>query len=146
MLVAASVVFLYYSIWTLLMVCRIPSPVLLPETYAHCPALRRLGPSSPERLPSARLGYPYSRHPYPLGLSRCGIFLERCHDSKQQEESSKSEGGRKEEGLRPFYRGRQHSRSRTLVKRVTVRVREVQIGLKKLWPWKSRRHARGLWM
>ena len=89
MLVAASVVFLYYSIWTLLMVCKIPCPVLLPETNAQYAALRRLGPSSPERLPSSSLGYSHPRHPYPLGLGRCGILLERGHDSKQQEESSK---------------------------------------------------------
>jgi hypothetical protein len=89
MLVAASVVFLYYSIWTLLMVYTIPLPALLSETNAQCAALCRLGPSSPEHLPSSSLGYPHPRHPYPLGLSRCGILLERGHDSKQQEESSK---------------------------------------------------------
>ncbi|KAK7965295.1 dolichyl-phosphate mannosyltransferase polypeptide 2- regulatory subunit [Apiospora saccharicola] len=39
MLLAASFVFIYYSIWTLLMV------------RPKIPALRRLGPPPPERLP-----------------------------------------------------------------------------------------------
>jgi hypothetical protein len=101
MLVAASVVFLYYSIWTLLMV-RVANGrntvlrVML--TLAHA-ALRRLGPSTAKLLPPARLGCPYTCHPRPAGLCRCGYLPEHCHDPKQQEEGCQGQGGREEEGL-----------------------------------------------
>jgi len=69
------------------------------DSNALCVALCRLGPSSPEHLPSSSLGDPHTCHTYSPGLRCCGIFLECGHDPKQQEEGSQGEGGRKEEGV-----------------------------------------------
>jgi hypothetical protein len=104
MLVAASVVFLYYSIWTLLMVCMPCIPFRL-YSNALFLALCRLGPSSPEHLPSSSLGYPHTCHTYSPGLSCCGILLERGHDPEQQKEGSQGKGRWKEEGVRGVIKG-----------------------------------------
>ena len=89
MLVAASVVFLYYTIWTLLMVIdSLPSSsgLLSQLTSVHVPALCRLRPPPPKLLPPACLGHPHPRHPRPPRLRR-RWFIPVCgHDSQQQEE------------------------------------------------------------
>lgn len=113
MLVAASVVFLYYSIWTLLMVRLLPAllHILTQKDDLSDPphaktALRRLGSPPPELLPPACLGHPHTRHPYPPWMRRCRIFLERCHDQEQQEEGRKGKGRRRqEEGVKPKSEG-----------------------------------------
>ncbi|KAH8166152.1 hypothetical protein CIB48_g2084 [Xylaria polymorpha] len=81
MLVAATVVFLYYSIWTLAMVRTYDSPLSpsLPRTPGATnqspSALRRPRPSAPQLLPAARVGHPHTRDPDPTGSAVVGSFL-----------------------------------------------------------------------
>ena len=98
MLVTASVVFLYYTIWTLLMVRR---HVLcdLDRMLTPYVAICRRRPSSPERIPPSSLGHSNSRHPHPPGLSCCRFIPGHGYDSEQQKESSQSEGSWEEEGI-----------------------------------------------
>lgn len=81
MLVAASVVFLYYTIWTLLMVRgHIFSTDLCWKLTTGFLALRRFGSSSPKHLPSASLGYSHPRHSYSPGIGRSGLIFECGYD------------------------------------------------------------------
>src|SRR3954465_15173024 len=100
MLVAASVVFLYYSIWTLLMV-RTTSAIsrLCQMLTSQSTALRRLRSPSTEHLPSSSVGYPHPSYPYSLSLRGGRLVSQRGYDSKQQEESSQGKGSWKEEGV-----------------------------------------------
>lgn len=102
MLVAATVVFLYYSVWTLLMV-RYPSaspsppPSALTAVFLPLPALCRLGPPPPKLLPPTRLGNPHPRHPHPRRFRRRRVVPQRRHDPQQQEEGRQGQGGGQEE-------------------------------------------------
>jgi len=96
MLIAATTIFTYYTIWTLLMVCAFR----LYEFYVclHYPsALCRRGPPSAESLPSSRLGHPHPRHSHSTGLNCGGLILGHGHDQKQQEEGGKGASGCGEE-------------------------------------------------
>lgn len=112
MLLAASVVFLYYTFWTLFMVLYITPITLLPNsqtqlslTTAFPPALRRRRPPPPELLPAPRVGHPHPRHPRPARVRRGGLVPQRRHDQEQQEEGGQGQGCRgQEEGVneRPY--------------------------------------------
>lgn len=100
MLLVASVVFLYYTIWTLFIVCSSrPCPTIHhPPLPRNTPltnsvtAIRRRRPPTPRSFSSPRLGDPYPRDSHPRGY-RCGRQLpERCHDQEWEEEGGEGEG------------------------------------------------------
>lgn len=100
MLVAASVVFLYYTIWTLLMVTPLhPSFPLSQLTRNQKQALRRLGPPAPKLLPAPRLGDPHPRDPAAVGLGRGRLLPQRRHDPQQPQEGGQG-GGQQEKGVK----------------------------------------------
>lgn len=81
MLVAASVVFLYYTVWTLLMVRKHFNASRQDETLTQqTVALRRLEPPPSEHLPTSSLGYPNPCYPHPPWLSCRRFIPERGHD------------------------------------------------------------------
>src|SRR6266480_2140573 len=92
MLIVATAVFVYYTIWTLLMVrllivlLGIEKRFLISHT-ALC--RRRSSPTFP--LPATRMGNPYPSHPHPHGHSRRRVIPLVCHDSKQQKEGIEGE-------------------------------------------------------
>lgn len=92
MLIIASTVFLYYTVWTLLMVnltCIRTSDSCFFLTYD--PALRRRFASRPKPLSPARLGHSDPSHP-PASRRRGGWQLPQyCHDSKQPQEGTEGE-------------------------------------------------------
>ena len=101
MLIAASIVFLYYTIWTLLMVQLFYSSSKLPLHANKCPsALCRLRPPAPKCLPPSRLGYSHSRHSNPPGFSHRRILLECGYDPKQSKTSSQGKGRWEEESIK----------------------------------------------
>ena len=99
MLIVATAVFLYYTIWTLLMVWDSSSflPVADPVAADTLPAIRRRGPPTPQPLPTPRVGYPHPGHPHTTWVCRCWFILVRGHDKEQQEEGIEGEAG--EEGI-----------------------------------------------
>jgi hypothetical protein len=106
MLVAASVVFLYYTIWTLLMV-RIR---LLPSASEHEAndsnlAICRLGSCPTEPIPSASLGNQNSRYSHTIGFCCGGIVFKCGYDSKQQEAGREGQSCYEEEGIRGWHTG-----------------------------------------
>lgn len=116
MLVASSVVFLYYTIWTLLMVSPLcgpplpprPPPSTTPSPIRHRPthplshlpsvqpptnpypppkpALRRLRPPPPAILPPPRLGDPHPRDPSLARVRRGRLLPQRGDDPQQPQE------------------------------------------------------------
>ena len=94
MLVAATAVFVYYTIWTLLMVHCTPSSA----SYRHCltllTAFRRRLPSLTITLPSSSLGHPDTSHSHPSRWSGRGKLLIRRDDQKQQEEGIEGAKGK----------------------------------------------------
>lgn len=94
MLTVATVVFAYYTIWTLMMVCASFCSLLISRKHAKdVVAIRRRRSSSPSALPTTRLGYPHPSHPHPAGLSSRRLVLVRGHDQEQQKEGAQSEAG-----------------------------------------------------
>jgi hypothetical protein len=100
MLVAASVVFLYYTIWTLLMV-RIVffSSASNHEANDMDLAICRLGSCPTESIPSASLGNQDSRYSHTVGFCCGGIVFKCGYDSKQQEAGCEGQSRHEEEGL-----------------------------------------------
>ena len=86
MLVLASVVFLYYTTWTLLMVpppcpcCPRASQLPTPRLQVPLIAIRRQRTPSTRLLPTSGVGYPDTGHPDTLGLGGRGQLLERGYD------------------------------------------------------------------
>jgi hypothetical protein len=111
MLVAATVVFLYYTIWTLIMVSESIHCSVFCLLTTSISAFRRRWSSTPKLLSSTSLGYSNPRHPHPLGFGCCWFVLERCNDQKQSKEGGKGKIGWKKEGIRdttlPLGGGRQ---------------------------------------
>ncbi|KAM3068786.1 Dolichol phosphate-mannose biosynthesis regulatory protein [Clarireedia jacksonii] len=100
MLVAASVVFLYYTIWTLLMVrTGLTSSASNHEANILDLAICRLGSCPTEPVPSTSLGNQNSRYPHTIGLCCCGIVFERGNDSKQQEAGCEGQSCYEEKGV-----------------------------------------------
>ncbi len=89
MLIVATVVFLYYTVWTLLMVRRAPSPYVSNAPIAIC----RRRPPSARALSSARLGHQDSGHPHSPGRRRGWLVLVAGHDTEQPQEGSEGEAG-----------------------------------------------------
>lgn len=89
MLIIASTVFLYYTIWTLLIVCHILQSHIL-FLLIFCTAVRRRLASRPIPFPTARLGNPNTRHI--VTGRRCGGWelLERRDDTEQSQEGCQS--------------------------------------------------------
>ena len=86
MLTLASIVFLYYTIWTLL---TVRSPSSLTFTRLETPQLttlnstalhRRRQPSRPQILPASSLGYPHPGHIAIVGRGGSWEFSERGYD------------------------------------------------------------------
>jgi len=79
MLLVATAVFGYYTIWTLLMVrlrpAKSPQPRINP-----CAALCGRGPCTPLSLPSAGVGHSHTRHTHPLWYRPGRFFSVACHD------------------------------------------------------------------
>jgi len=99
MLLAATAIFLYYTAWTLLMVC-IPELVTFQSLLTRMIAFRRPGPPSPRHLSSTCLGHSHPRYPGPPRL-RCGGHLHRhCDDQQQQEEGRQGQGCGEKEDLK----------------------------------------------
>lgn len=94
MLLVASVVFLYYTIWTLFIVCSSPSPPPPTTTTltAYVTAIRRRRPSAPRSFSSARLGDSYPGDSHPRGHRGGRQLLERRHDQERAEEGGEGEG------------------------------------------------------
>src|SRR5690242_5586971 len=104
MLIAATAIFVYYTVWTLFMVRKdlplndIPSPADLNFHYEANSfiALRRRGPRPALALPPPRLGH---THPcdsdHPLHHGRRLVPL-RCYDKEQPQEGTQ---GPAEEGI-----------------------------------------------
>ena len=93
MLVVATAVFVYYTIWTLLMVC-----LLIREQkrllICHAALCRRWSsPTFP--LPTTRMGNSYPSHPHTDGHRRRRVIPLVCHDSKQQKEGVEGEAATK---------------------------------------------------
>lgn len=93
MLLVASAVFLYYTIWTLFIVCSSPTNVLFSLSTANSvTAIRGRRPPTPRPFPSPRLGDSYSCDSHPRG-HRCGRQLpERGYDQEWEEEGCEGEG------------------------------------------------------
>lgn len=92
MLILASTVFAYYTVWTLLMVRNFksfPQPTYKPSNKIT-PALRRRLPPNPVPLPTPRLGHPHPRHPPAARRRRGRKFPQRSHGTKQSQESGQS--------------------------------------------------------
>jgi hypothetical protein len=85
MLIIASTVFLYYTIWTLLIVGLILQshypPLLMPSI-----AIRRRLTSRPISLPTSRLGDPNTCDSATIRRCRCWELLERGDDTEQPQE------------------------------------------------------------
>lgn len=95
MLIVATTVFLYYTIWTLLMVHYLSSPVsmLLRLLTFGSPALRRLVAPLSIALPPSCLGHPSPCHSHP-GRRCCGwLFPVPHHDQEQPPKGSQSSKG-----------------------------------------------------
>lgn len=102
MLLVASAVFLYYTIWTLFIVCSssngsrsalsLESSILYPAPTNSVIAIRGRRPPTPRPFPPPRLGNPYPRDPHPCGHRRGRQFLERGHDQEREEEGCEREG------------------------------------------------------
>jgi hypothetical protein len=101
MLILASAVFAYYTVWTLLMVLN-PSPTQPYPTLTSPPieanetlptALRRRLARDPIPLPAPRLGHPHPRHPAAARRRRGGQFPQRGHGAEQSQESGQSGQG-----------------------------------------------------
>lgn len=91
MLVVATAVFVYYTVWTLLMVrylARIQSAV----SHTHL-AIRRRLTSITISLPSSGLGHQDPRHLDPSWRSSRGELLIASDDQEQQEEGVEGEAG-----------------------------------------------------
>lgn len=92
MLIVATAVFVYYTVWTLLMVSQFPA-----LSHVHIlisgAALRRRWPPTALALPTPRMGHPHPCYPHPHGHRSRRIFPVFRHDSKQQEEGIEGEAG-----------------------------------------------------
>ena len=97
MLIVATTVFLYYTVWTLLMVTTIY--VIFGSVQLTQPALRRPWPPLTRLVSSSSLGDPHTCHPDTARFCYCWILLERGDDQKQSQEDSQGEDSWKEEGL-----------------------------------------------
>lgn len=105
MLLAATAIFLYYTAWTLLMVCISGTRYIsIASNSSHMIALCRPGSPSPRPLSSACLGHSHPRHPGPPGVRRGGHFHRHCDDQQQQEEGRQGQGCGKEEDLKGIRR------------------------------------------
>jgi len=95
MLVAATAVFVYYTVWTLLMVWN-KSELRTTASHQYTAICRRLTPFTiPLLAPS--LGYQTSRHLDPSWRRSGWQLLVACHDQEQQEEGIESTKGWKSE-------------------------------------------------
>ena len=92
MLILATTVFIYYTIWTLLLV-RGPSKLCLTYHHRLNPIAALRGRFSPDSIPfpASSLGHSHPRHSGAIGLRRDWQFLERGHDPEQPPESSQGE-------------------------------------------------------
>jgi len=97
MLIVATTVFLYYTIWTLLMVHCLSSPrsTLLHLLISSLSALCGLVASLSIALPSSCLGNSSSCHPDPGWRRCCWLFPIPHHD---QEQPSKGPQGSESKG------------------------------------------------
>jgi len=98
MLVFASAVFAYYTVWTLLMVCKAPSQSTTLSADMIRLALRRRTSLPPDPLPSPRLGHSHSGDSYTSGQCGGGQLLEHSHGAEQPKESGKGCEGAAAEG------------------------------------------------
>lgn len=99
MLFVATTVFLYYTVWTLLMV--------RPHFYglqlcSYIAALCRSRSSFARSFSTSSLGHSHTRHPHPVRMYRCRNVYECGHDSKQPKTSGESGGSREEKGMIGF--------------------------------------------
>jgi hypothetical protein len=99
MLIAATSIFVYYTVWTLFMVCA--HPLKTSVTISRAPiltvsAIRRRRPFPPQPLPATRLGHPHPCHPHHSRLHRCRQLPLRRHDQEQSQEGPQ---GPAEEGI-----------------------------------------------
>lgn len=99
MLGAATAVFLYYTVWTLLMVRQIPDGHLSLPVTEVCTAIRRFGSPTSTDLPPTSLGHSHTCHLDPPWVGRRRLVSQHCHDSEQPKESRQGQGCREEEGL-----------------------------------------------
>lgn len=96
MLVAATTIFLYYTLWTLLMVRYLTcsSVDLVTDPAA---AIRGRRSSSSKPLPSTRLGHSNPSHPHSSRVGSGRNILGHGDDQEQQKEGCKSPSGCSEE-------------------------------------------------
>lgn len=84
MLIIATTVFLYYTVWTLLMVrtrVSLPNDNRLANVPLSLAFRRRLAPH-PVPLPSSRLGHTDTSHPPSSRRRCCGQLPKHCHDQE----------------------------------------------------------------
>jgi len=86
MLVIATTVFSYYTLWTIFMV-GLETPCTTADTDLRT-AIRRRRPPAPESLPSSCMGYQNSCNIDPAGLGCRWLVSRHGHDQEQQEEGS----------------------------------------------------------
>lgn len=87
MLVVATAVFVYYTIWTLLMVWLLIDLLGIERNFLICHiALRRRRSSPTLPLSTTRMGDTHTSYPHTYGHSRRRVIPLLCHDSKQQKE------------------------------------------------------------
>ena len=83
-LIAATAVFLYYTIWTLFMVGHLHTRVL--PSQLTLLALRGRRSPLAQLLSSTGMGNQDPRHPHAPWLGNCWIISRYGHDQKQQKE------------------------------------------------------------
>lgn len=99
MLIVASLVFTYYTVWTLLMVhCALLQDLQALTTNTPPPALRRRLAPRTNPLPSPRLGHPNPSHLLASGRSRGRQFPQRGNGAEQSQKGSQSGKGQAAEG------------------------------------------------
>lgn len=99
MLIVASLVFTYYTIWTLLMVhCDLLQDLQALTTNTPTSALRRRLAPRTNPLPSPRLGHPNPRHHLASGRSRGRQFPQRGNGAEQSQKGSQSGKSQAAEG------------------------------------------------
>lgn len=99
MLLLATAVFTYYSVWTLLMVSY--STYFSKEAFSNpYLAIRRPRSINPASLPTSRVGHPHTSYHYSSRMCCRWNILECGDDQQQQEEGSQGEArSNEEEGL-----------------------------------------------